>query len=87
MVKRKKKTTRKRTTKRKAVRRTKRTLKAPIVKRIRGKRYFLTKFAFTTKSGADRTVKVLRADRRIKGAAIVSKMEGAKKFYLIYIRV
>ena len=79
MVKRRK--AKKRTAKRKTTSRRK--ITAKIVRTLRGKKFFLTRFAFTNKTAATTTASALKRDKRVKGTAVVK--QGTN--YLVYIRV
>jgi hypothetical protein len=68
---------------RRITRRKTRKVQAKVVKIINGKKYLLTKFAFSNKPAAVKTGKALKKVKRIKGVAVVR----SKNVYLVYVRV
>ena len=59
----------------------------PVVKKIRNKKYYLSKYAFTNKRAAEKTAAALRKHPRVKGVQIQAKRVKNKKAYLLYIRI
>lgn len=59
----------------------------PIVKKIKNKKYYLSKYAFTNKTAATKTATMLRKNPKVKGVQIQTRIIKNKKVYLLYIRI
>ena len=61
-------------------------LKAKIIRKINGKKYYLTKRISTTKKGATKLVNSYKK-RGYKDAKAIKRIQGSKTIYLIYVRL